>query len=227
MKDVARGDVSELEVPEINSLLLVLFGSGDEPLVSPALHQMALSLMDIPSGIAKCERLIVWVFSLPIETYTTIDVLAQAYGHKKGIDRERLVVAMTELLFPNSIDIVKERHFVSVLLLCAIWLFDLPPRPGVELRVFGETLVLFDGDLEITAQGPLNVAIDETWPYLPPNDFAMVFVNFARPVELPRQPVPPEWTKLSETVARAKQELGEYLPSTDQILDFDFQALFV
>jgi hypothetical protein len=214
-----------LKTAEMNSLLFLLFASDPQPLLSPALRRFATALMAETGDARRYRSLMLFVLFLPIQTHAMIAEIALTYSSLVGEARENLVRMLGVLLFKESIHGPEERDFVSLLLLCAQWLFGFPGKAGRDLRLHKERLVLVDGDSMITYQGPIEAADLE--PFELPKDVPELLAQLpgapqaekaAKKVKL--------FVKLNPKLAQAKQALDTGGPKEDLIRGIAFDRLF-
>jgi hypothetical protein len=168
---IYRGDgghlADALTVPEMNSLLFLLLGVNAAPLLPPDLARLALATMATRDDPTRYEQVAALVLLLPLGTHAVVSEVALTYAAVMGEDRHALAGLLRDLLFGEAGDARTQQQglaFVSFLLLCSQKLFAFPPKPGRELKVHGDRIVLFDFGMAITWEGPVSVAVADTKP---------------------------------------------------------------
>jgi hypothetical protein len=192
---------------ELNSLLFLLFGSSPTPLVSPALHQMALQIIAERPPARQYERLAVFALFLPLETHAILSELALTYHALSPVGWKRLIQASTATLFPTPIDRPAEQEFTGLMLLCAQWLLGLPPKAGKEVRASGERLVVVDGGVVRAWDGPVEVRVEDTEPFELPTDMEAEVTRFVSPPPTDTNEVAHGIRELSRRTLAAKRAL--------------------
>jgi hypothetical protein len=225
-----KGELGKQQpIAELNSLFFILFGASPEPLVPRALHELALAAIDKPDDPSRCNTSIVFLMSLPFETHTALTEILATYEKTQGPARERLIVALTEFLFPESINLDQERRFVSFLLIVGPAILGLPAH-GSELRIHGDTIILFDGKNKLSREGPVDVQKKGTVAFELPESYESLFMNPAVVTPLQSQEellkCPDELIDFTTRLDKSREQVVPLLPKAVPILRFDVESLF-
>jgi len=165
---------------EQNRLLFLLLGSSWNVL-SEALHRMAISIISEDSDVAKFEKMLCWILFIPFEVHIMLSELGLTFGAVSGSEKTRNQVAalVTEILFSGQIDRQAEARVARFVLLFAPWLFGHPAKRGRQLRCCAGKLVVFEGNVAMTCDGPVNLKLDATEAFAAPRDLEAALATAA------------------------------------------------
>jgi hypothetical protein len=177
-------DISkDLSETEQRTLLLLLFSSNDKPFLSERLHRLALTAISSLEDGTKFELTLAFIAVIPVETYIFLSEISLTYGSIPPLLQNAAIAAtlVGELIFSPSIDRDAEIRFTTFLLICSQWLFKFPSKPDRHIRISGSQIVVFDRTLAMTLEGPTDIEMDATSPFVPSRSLEEVLKSLPRP----------------------------------------------
>jgi hypothetical protein len=174
--------VSDLSEVEQNSLLFLLLGASNQPLLSPAMHQFAHHIMAPADDAERWELALQFLALIPLEAYLVLSEISLIFG---GIPKvpdniPRIVGLLADILFKPVAHTFRTTQFLTFLLLTSESLFHFRRKPDRQLRKAGPRLILFEGAVAASVDGPSDLKLEATPEFAPAKGLARILAESGR-----------------------------------------------